>query len=289
MINRSNYLLKDIMKSKIEEIFKKNNNIVIGAIHFPPLLGYAESPGLDVALENALADLKAFERGGVDGIIFENNYDLPHKIFVDPSTIAAMTFLGEKLRRATDLPLGISVLWNDYRAAFCIARILGLQFIRVPVFVDKVRTNYGVVTGNARDVINFRKGIGAKSVAVFADIHVKHAKLLSKHSLAQSARLAIKNHADGLIITGKWTGVSPEIERIKRLREKIPYFPILIGSGMDARNARDLFHFANAAIVSTSLKKGSARSGEVNVKGCDQRIDVKKVKALVARLKNDKH
>ena len=44
-----------------------------------------------------------------------------------------MTFIGEKLRKATKLPLGISVLWNDYDAALSIAKILNLQFIRIPL------------------------------------------------------------------------------------------------------------------------------------------------------------
>ncbi len=64
---------------KLDKIFKKTNNIVIGAIHFPPLLGYPDFPGLDVCLKNAIDDLRAFEKGGVDGVIIENNYDIPHK------------------------------------------------------------------------------------------------------------------------------------------------------------------------------------------------------------------
>ena len=57
----------------LAKIFKKRKNIIIGAIHFPPLLGYKDFPGLDVALKNAFADLRALETGGADGVIFENN------------------------------------------------------------------------------------------------------------------------------------------------------------------------------------------------------------------------
>ena len=235
----------------LAKIFKKNKNIVIGAIHLPPLLGYKDFHGLDVALKNALADLRAFEDGGVDAIIFENNYDIPHKIFVDTPIISSMTFLGEKLRKATRLPLGISVLWNDYRVALSIAKTLNLQFIRVPVFVDKVKTDYGIVEGEPKKVIDFRKSIRGGGIALFTDIHVKHAKLLSKHNLITSAKLAIKNKSDAIIITGKWTGNAPAINEVKILREKVGAFPILIGSGADDHNAKSLFQFANGAIVST--------------------------------------
>lgn len=270
---------------KLAKIFKKNKNIIIGAIHLPPLLGYKDFPGFDVALKNALADLKAFESGGVDGVIFENNYDIPHKIFVDAPIISSMTFLGEKLRRATRLPLGISVLWNDYRVALSIAKILNLQFIRIPVFVDRVKTDYGIAEGEPKKVIDFRKSIDGDNIALFTDIHVKHAKLLSKHNLITSAKLAIKNKSDAIIITGKWTGNAPAINEVKILREKIGAFPILIGSGTDNHNAKNLFQFANGAIVSTALKSGVKKSNEVNVKSYAQRIDEDKVKKLIDSLR----
>lgn len=266
---------------KLAKIFKKNKNIIIGAIHLPPLLGYKDFPGFDVVLKNALADLKAFESGEVDGVIFENNYDIPHKIFVDAPIISSMTFLGEKLRKATRLPLGISVLWNDYRAALSIAKTLNLQFIRIPVFVDKVKTDYGIVEGEPKKVIDFRKSIGGENIALFTDINVKHAKLLSKNSLIISANMAIKNKSDAIIITGKWTGNAPAINEVKILREKIGAFPVLIGSGTDNHNAKTLFQYANGAIASTSLKSGVKKHNEVNVKSYAQRIDKDKVKKMI--------
>lgn len=267
----------------LTKIFKKEKNIVIGAIHLPPLLGYPKFPGFNIALKNAISDLKAFEDGGVDAIIFENNHDIPHKTFVDTPIISSMTFLGEKLRKATRLPMGISVLWNDYRVALSIAKTLNLQFIRIPVFVDKVKTKYGIVEGEPQKVIDFRKSIGAESVALFTDIHVKHAKLLSKYTLAYSAKLAIQNKSDALIITGKWTGDAPNVEEIKTLRKSIGSFPILIGSGTDKNNARSLFRFANGAIINTSLKRSAKKRKEVDIKSY-AKIDIDKVKSLIQNL-----
>lgn len=270
---------------ELTKIFNKEKDILIGAIHLPPLLGYKDFPGFDIAIENALSDLEAFERGGIDGIIFENNYDIPHKISVDPSVVSSMTFLGEKLKAATRLPVGISVLWNDYQSALSITKTLGLQFIRIPVFVDKVKTDYGIVEGDPRRITDFRKSIGAEEIALFTDIHVKHAELLSEYDLATSAELAIKNGADAIIITGKWTGNAPDMDELEKLRENIGSFPLLVGSGASGENAKDLFRFADGAIVSTSLKRGSNKAEEVNVKSYSQRIDNNKVKELVESLR----
>lgn len=269
---------------KLKRIFKKTKNIVIGAIHLPPLLGYKNFPGLTVALKNALADLKALEKGGIDGIIFENNYDIPHTETVDASVVSAMTYIGEKIKQATKLPVGISVLWNDYRAALSIAKVLDLQFIRIPVFVDTVKTDYGVINGNPKKVLEFQKRIKASNIALLTDIHVKHAKLLSKNNLLASAKLAIKNGSDAVILTGNWTGDAPNLNEACLLKKSLGSFPIILGSGVDEHNSRELFGVANGAIVSTSFKKGSLKSGEVNMKTYDQRIDSKKVERLIKSL-----
>ena len=114
--------------------------LIIGALHFPPLLGQRGHPGLDACARLAINDIGALERGGVDAVIIENNYDLPHQIQVAPEAVSSMTYLGLLLRKETSLPMGVSVLWNDYRAAFAIAKIIGAEFIRVPVFVYHFKT-----------------------------------------------------------------------------------------------------------------------------------------------------
>ncbi|OGF87415.1 hypothetical protein A3I36_02245 [Candidatus Giovannonibacteria bacterium RIFCSPLOWO2_02_FULL_45_28] len=269
---------------KLYKIFKKDK-IIIGAIHFAPLFGYKNSPGIDTAFNNAVYDLMAFKKGGVDGIIFENNYDIPHKEVVGPETTAAMTLLGQKLRAMTKLPLGINILWNDYRASLAIAETLNLQFVRIPVFVDKVKTVYGVIQGDAQKVTRFQKKIGAENVLLFTDIHVKHAKLLSKNGIVASAKLAIRKGSDALIITGKWTGDSPDIKELKLVRQAVGSFPILAGSGADEKNVAELLRYTDGVIVSTSLKDGVVAKHEINRATFNQRIDINKVKRFVKAAK----
>lgn len=269
------------MEDILNKIFKKNKNIIIGAIHFPPLFGYKDFPGVDVALENALYDLKAFEEGGADGVIIENNYDVPHKINVDKETVDMMIFLGKKIKENANIPIGVSVLWNDYKSALFIAKKIGAQFIRVPVFVDKVKTNYGEVFGNPKDVLKSRKKIDAESILIFTDIHVKHAELLENKSIETSTVEAIKSGSDALIITGKWTAQAPVLDDLIAVRNIDRDFPILIGSGIDKDNAMELFKYANGAIVSTSLKEGDNIDNGPNIKSWEQRIDKNKVKQLV--------
>lgn len=270
------------MSSIFYDIFPHKKSIIIGAVHFPPLLGYPDFPGLDVALQYALADVRAFEDGGVDAVIIENNYDIPHNVSVGPETVASMTYLAAQIREQTKLPIGISVLWNDYQAAFSIAKATGLQFIRIPAFVDDAKTQYGVAVAQPEKVQQFRSRIGAERIGLFADIHVKHSEIISAYTIAESAQRAIKFGADSLIVTGKWTGDAPDVDKLNAVRIAAGDFPILCGSGIDSDNVRQLFSIADGAIVSTSLKDGVNDKTEVNVKPYAARIDVTKVHDLVA-------
>ena len=249
-------------------------------------MGYPSFPGIEIAARNARRDLLAFEEGGFDAVIFENNYDIPHVEFIDPASAACMAVIGKEIRSAAKIPVGISVLWNDYRAALAIAKVLELQFIRVPVFVDKVKTAYGIIEGRPKEIIALRKNLGARDVALLTDIHVKHAKLLSHYSLEESAHRAIAAGSDALIVTGQWTGHAPGFDEIAALRKMIGDFPMCAGSGADKDNVAELCRYANGVIASTALKEGRSKPHEVNVKSYRQRISERKAAAFVRALQN---
>jgi len=276
------------MENSLNRIFSKDKNIVIGAIHFAPLFGYKDFPGYDGVLKSALEDLEAFQDGGVDGVIIENNYDVPHKIFVEKETVELMTLLGKEIKKKAKIPVGVSVLWNDYKSALLIAKNIEAKFIRVPVFVDSVRTNYGDVFVDPETVLKYRKRIKGADIAIFTDIHVKHAELLENKSLEESAREAIKFGSDALVITGKWTGDAPDLGELKRVRNIVGDFPILTGSGADKKNIKEILKYANGVIVSTSLKEGGPEENEVNVKTWMQRTSQKKVKEFMDTIGSDK-
>ena len=274
----------DSTMNTLTTIFGKTDGIVIGVVHFPPLPGVENAAPLEMALAHAVEDLRAFEKGGVDAIIIENNYDLPHRIHVLPETVAAMTSLGTHIRSQTTLPIGVCVLWNDYASSFAVAKAIGGQFIRIPVFVDTVQTDFGTITGDPTDVRKTRSALQADDVAILADVHVKHATILSKTSIAEAALLAQNEGADGVIVTGKWTGEPPSDDDLSSVREATGDLPIFAGSGANTENIGRILHHANGVIVSTSLKSGTADAAERNVKSWMQRIDESRVRELVERI-----
>jgi membrane complex biogenesis BtpA family protein len=211
--------------------------------------------GMAPILERALADSKALEAGGAQGIMIENFYDAPFvKESLPPHTIAAMTQAITAIRATTALPLGVNALRNDAHSALAIAHICGAQFVRINVYVGAAVTDQGIIEGAARDAVLYRKELGA-DVAIWADVCVKHARQLGTDSLEEAAKDAVyRGLADALIVSGVATGAPTSPEEVKWVRDAVPQTSVLVGSGFSEASAALLLPYANGAIVGTSLK-----------------------------------
>jgi membrane complex biogenesis BtpA family protein len=270
------------MPPSLKNIFGKEHGIIIGAVHLPPSPEYEHAPETNVAIKNALDDACAFEAGHADAIIYENNYDIPHKEKVSEKTKEILRIVGKKLTEKISLPVGLSVLWNDYETALSLSEELALPFIRVPVFVDTVKTTYGTFVGNPEKVLRCRQTTGAASTALFVDIHVKHAEILTGEPIEKTALRAVQEGADALIITGNWTGEEPALDDLRNVRSAVGTFPIFCGSGVTTHNISKLFEYANGVIVSTSVKEDGGSVHARNLVGYESRISTEKVLKLVS-------
>lgn len=241
---------------------------LIGVVHLPPLPG---SPRNELSIkeicERALRDAEAYLMGGMDGIIIENYGDVPfYPKRVGPETVASMVYVATRLTEKIDLPLGINVLRNDAFAAFSIAYVVGGKFVRVNVLSGAVVTDQGFIESEAYEVLRFRKALGAKNVKLFADVHVKHAILLGERPIELEAyELLNRSLADALIVTGESTGVEPDINKIKNIKEKIPQSKVLAGSGINKNNLSKYLTICDGVIVGTHLKKNGVTENPVDL------------------------
>ena len=238
---------------------------IIGMIALPPLLGYPEFTSLSAVIERALSDLDSLQRGGVDGVCVENDYDRPHRLKAAPEIVASFTRVAHEVVLHAGVPVGVQVLLNDWRASLAVASVARASFVRLDFFVDKVRVQAGTIRPQPAAVIAYRKRIKAEQVALFTDIQVKHSKLLEPDkTLTRSTQQAIRNGSDAIIVSGRVTGEAPKLSDLREARNAAGDFPVLVGSGATAGNIRNLFRYANGAIVGTSLKNSPSMVELVN-------------------------
>ena len=168
-------------------LFRPRHKLVIGVVHLQPLPGSPRwGRSLKAVIDHALADARAYQRGGVDAVIVENFGDAPFtRASVGPETIAAMSAAGSAVRAAIETPLGFNVLRNDASAALALCAACGGSFIRVNIHTGAMLTDQGIIEGNAYETVRYRERI-CPSASIFADVHVKHAVPLGDFEMSSS-------------------------------------------------------------------------------------------------------
>ncbi|MGL4651361.1 MAG: BtpA/SgcQ family protein, partial [Caldilineaceae bacterium] len=88
---------------------------VIAMCHLRPLPGdpdFNAEVGVEWVVEKARADLHALQEGGVDSVMFSNEWSLPYLLQVEPITTATMARVIGELRGELRVPWGVNVLWD---------------------------------------------------------------------------------------------------------------------------------------------------------------------------------
>lgn len=120
--------------------------LLIGMIHCLPLPGtYGATATIDEVIARAVSDAKALERVGFDAVMIENE-DLCLEPHMTKVQFSAISMVAQAVRSAVKLPLGLCCSGLNYEEALSIAKVVGGDFIRTPIFVDTVMNYNGIMT-----------------------------------------------------------------------------------------------------------------------------------------------
>ncbi|CAN7613659.1 BtpA/SgcQ family protein [Phyllobacterium sp. LjRoot231] len=256
---------KSIYRAKpnaIQEIFGRRK-AVIGVIHSLPLPGspnYDGEPMEDI-VAFAVAEAGRYKNGGVDGLIVENHGDIPFAKpdRLGPETAAAMAVMTDAVRRHSGLPIGVNVLANGAVQALAVAKAAGAVFVRVNQWSNAYVANEGLMDGPAGEAARYRAWLRAKSIRIFADVHVKHGAhaITGDRTITELARDNEFFDADVAIATGQRTGDSATMDELQTIASGTS-LPVAVGSGVTPDNVGNIFTVADAVIVASYLKHEGA-------------------------------
>lgn len=245
-------------KSNFPPFLETSSSTIIGMIHVQALPGtplnqFSPKQILDQAVNEAII----YRESGIDVLAIENMHDIPYlKRNIGPEIVALMTLMGHEIKRVTSLPCGIQILAGANQEAVAAAHAAGLDFVRAEGFVFAHVADEGIIESDAGDLLRYRKQIGAESVAIFTDIKKKH----SSHQLTMDVDIVETAHAaeyflsDGLIVTGKSTGLEADLEEIQRVKEAVD-IPVLVGSGITIDNVGEYLKVCDGLIVGSWFKE----------------------------------
>ena len=253
---------------------------VIGMVHLWPLPGAPgyTGYGMQVIVEHALRDAEALVQGGVDGLVVENMWDLPYYVGNDvkPEAMTAQAVAAAEVVNSFPVPVGINVIHNGGVVCLAIAVAAGARFIRVCILTGARVWDTGEFDhGCAAELMRKRKELAADGIHIFADVDKKHSVPFPGIDLQTHIQWTEFYGADALIVSGKFTGNAPDVEKLREAK-RLATRPVLIGSGCSAENAAAFLQYADGIIVGTSLKRDGIM---------ENAVDATRVSALMEKVR----
>jgi predicted TIM-barrel enzyme len=231
--------------------------LVIAALHLPdPVV----EPRSQAWLEDyVLANARVFAEAGVPAIKLQDQTRETGP--ASARTVARMAALARLIRAEFPaIRLGIILQAHDAEAPLAVAEAVDACFVRLKVYVASVVGAEGPKHALAIAARAYRAA-QAPGVAILADVFDRTTVPLAPIEPERAASWAQSLGADGLVLTG--SDFADSLARIHAARAAGVRVPILLGGGVTEDNVAEALGAAQGIIVSSSLMRRDAASGDL--------------------------
>lgn len=238
------------------DIFKTEKPI-IGCLHMMALPGtpyFDKSNTIEAQIERLKKDASIFMELGYDAVVFANEGDRPYLTKVGPEVIATYTRIATEVSKILTIPYGCGVL-IDPCASIAVAKAIGAKFIRTYVSNSYVGA-FGPQSFNPGEIFRFRKQIEAEDIHVYTYFEAHGGTCLDSRTVAEQVEAGFGvMPLSGMLIGGPHAGLPPEQSHFASIKKEFPNIPLILGSGANPNNIKDLLPYADGVIVGTSIKE----------------------------------
>jgi len=228
---------------------------IIAMCHLDPLPGdpYYGNSSMEQVIEHARADMLALQRGGVDAIMFSNEFSLPYLTNVETVTVAAMARIIGELKSEITVPYGVNVLW-DPEKSLDLAVATDAKFVR-EIFTGVYASDFGVWNTNVGKTIRHQHAIGAENVKLLFNIVPEAARYLADRDIESIAKSTVfNNRPDALCVSGLTAGAMTDAQTLKRVKDTVPNTVVFANTGVRYENVEQQLSVADGAVVGTTFK-----------------------------------
>jgi membrane complex biogenesis BtpA family protein len=247
------------MSKWLKDLFQVNKPI-IAMVHMramPGDPGYDAGKGLEWVYELARKDLLALQKGGVDAVMFSNEFSLPYLTEVEPITTTSMAALIAQLKADVTIPFGVNVLWDPI-ASIDLAVATGASFVR-EIFTGVYGSDFGLWNTNCGEVIRHRKAVSGEHVRLFFNIVPESAAYLGSRNIADIARSTVFNtQPDAICVSGLTAGTETSTQTLQIVKDAIPDTYVFANTGVNIENVEAQLAIADGAIIGTAFKEGGS-------------------------------
>jgi len=226
--------------------------------------GYDRNGGMKAIIEAGRHDLLALQEGGVDAVMFSNEFSRPYMTRVETVTVAAMARVISELLPDIQIPFGVNVLW-DARASLDLAVAVGAKFVR-EIFTGAYASDFGIWNTNCGATVRHQHAIGAEDVRLLFNIYPEAAGYLSERSLRDIAATTVFNTLpDGICVSGITAGAETDTRLLEEVKKAVPGTPVFANTGVTLENLETQLSVADGAIVGTYFKYDGIITNSVDV------------------------
>jgi len=223
----------------------------IGALPGAPL--YVAKGGLSRLIEGVASDIEKLQAGGVDAVMFGNENDRPYLFKAPPEGVAAMTAVVQATKSMLTIPFGVNYLWDPV-ASVAIGAATGAAFVR-EIFTGLFASDMGLWQPDCASAARLRKTLGREDMKLLFNINAEFAFSLDQRPIELRAKSAVfSSLADAILVSGPITGQPVDKSQLRAVREAVAGVPVFANTGVNIDNVREIFAFADGAIVGTHFK-----------------------------------
>ena len=233
------------------------NKPIIAMCHLEPMPGdpyYDSGSGMKKVVDFARRDLVALQDGGVDGVMFSNEFSMPYLTKVRSETVAAMARIIGELMTEIKIPYGVNCLWDPI-ASLDLAAATGAYFIR-EIISGVYASDFGLWNTDAGTVARHRMNISAGSVKLLYNIVPEAASYLADRDIVSIAKSTVFNHRpDALCVSGLTAGTPTDSQTLSAVKNVAGDTPVFCNTGCNKDNITMQLEIADGAVVATTFKQ----------------------------------
>ena len=249
--------------SWIESMFGVRKPI-IAMLHLDALPGdprFRRETSIQEIAAHAGADLEALQNGGVDGVLFSDEFSLPYQRTMDMVTPAAMAYVIGALRSELRVPFGVDAI-SDGGATLELAAAVGADFVR-GTFSGVYVGDGGLYNNDFATLMRRKAALPLDSLKMLYFINPESDRNLDLRPLQEIAASTIfKVHPDGLCISANAAGQDVDEELIAAVKSRNPEVAVLCNTGCRPDTIIRKLRVADAAVVGTYFKQGGKLENE---------------------------
>ena len=241
---------------------------IIALLHMDPLPGdplYRNTTSVAKIVDNVKKDVSNLVEGGVDAILFSNEFSMPYENHVSQVTTASMAYIIGQVVNELPIPFGVHVI-SDGMATVELAAATGAKFVR-GIFTGAYVGECGLKNTDIAAVLRRKNELGLNDLRMFYMVNAEADAYLNDRPLPVIVNsLLFKCKPDGICLSGLHAGEEANDVFLDEMKTVAGEAAVFANTGCTVDNIANKLQHCDGAFVGTGFKKNGKFENHTELK-----------------------